>query len=212
MVDVGQDHLGMKFSIGQGRVMCLLLTAMQPRCPYACTCARVSLHDGSQRTTGAAAVPALTTELKHLAFAHCGSAVASLHTTTQSSQRWPEGAQVDYILFARADVALQPNPDEVRAVRYVDAAALRDMMDPASGLRWSPWFRRGAGARTAHRGAWGRRHLRCCCLHKCWVGACGSMRCGMHACAHAWGGAGVLGKLHADGLHVASPAREWLQV
>jgi len=51
------------------------------------------------------------------------------------------GAQVDYILFARADVALDPNPDEVRSVRYVDAAALRKMMAPESALRWSPWFR-----------------------------------------------------------------------
>jgi len=71
------------------------------------------------------------------------------------SKRLPEAAQVDYILFARADVALQPNPDEVRAVRYVDAAALRDMMDPASGLRWSPWFRCEAGTRTAESGAHG---------------------------------------------------------
>ena len=51
-------------------------------------------------------------------------------------------AQVDYILFARADVSLEPNPEEVQAVRYVDAAALRAMMAPESGLRWSPWFRR----------------------------------------------------------------------
>ena len=73
---------------------------------------------------------------------------------------------MDYILFARADVALQPNPDEVRAVRYVDAAALRDMMDPASGLRWSPWFRCGVGTRTAHCGAFCTLHSRCHCLHK----------------------------------------------
>lgn len=82
------------------------------------------------------------------------------------SKRLPEAAQVDYILFARADVALQPNADEVRAVRYVDAAALRDMMDPASGLRWSPWFRCEAGTRTAERGERGTRHLRCCCIHE----------------------------------------------
>ena len=55
--------------------------------------------------------------------------------------------QVDYILFARADVSLAPNPDEVQAVRYVDTATLRAMMAPESGLRWSPWFRRAPGAR-----------------------------------------------------------------
>ena len=53
---------------------------------------------------------------------------------------------MDYILFARADVAMEPNPDEVQAVRYVDAATLRAMMAPESGLRWSPWFRRAPGA------------------------------------------------------------------
>lgn len=48
--------------------------------------------------------------------------------------------EVDYILFARADVKCEPNPDEVSAVRYVDAAELAAMLaDPA--LAWSPWFR-----------------------------------------------------------------------
>ncbi|GLC51786.1 hypothetical protein PLESTB_000548100 [Pleodorina starrii] len=51
--------------------------------------------------------------------------------------------EVDYILFVRPPqpVTLAPNPDEVDDVRYVDRAQLAAMMDPGSGLRWSPWFR-----------------------------------------------------------------------
>lgn len=36
---------------------------------------------------------------------------------------------------------LQPNPEEVAAVKQVDLQELQSLMDPASGLRWSPWFR-----------------------------------------------------------------------
>lgn len=49
--------------------------------------------------------------------------------------------EVDYILLARRDVDLDPNPEEVDAVRWVTQAELEAMMDPSSGLRWSPWFR-----------------------------------------------------------------------
>ncbi len=54
--------------------------------------------------------------------------------------------EVDYVLLARlpgpeADLPLTPNPEEVGEVAWVDAARLADMMDPASGLAWSPWFR-----------------------------------------------------------------------
>lgn len=49
--------------------------------------------------------------------------------------------EIDYILLAQADVDLQPNPEEVAAVKHVDLQELQAMMDPASGLKWSPWFR-----------------------------------------------------------------------
>ncbi|EFJ40900.1 hypothetical protein VOLCADRAFT_84296 [Volvox carteri f. nagariensis] len=51
--------------------------------------------------------------------------------------------EIDYILFVRPTqpVTLAPNPDEVDDVRYVDRGELAAMMDPKSGLRWSPWFR-----------------------------------------------------------------------
>lgn len=53
--------------------------------------------------------------------------------------------EVDYILVGRVGpgeaLALAPNPEEVAATRYVTAPELAAMMDPGSGLKWSPWFR-----------------------------------------------------------------------
>lgn len=49
--------------------------------------------------------------------------------------------EVDYILLAQADVDVNPNPEEVAAVKHVDLQELQAMMDPSSGLHWSPWFR-----------------------------------------------------------------------
>ena len=49
--------------------------------------------------------------------------------------------EIDYILFVQADVPLKPHPDEVDAVKYVTLTELREQMNPASGLLWSPWFR-----------------------------------------------------------------------
>lgn len=44
-------------------------------------------------------------------------------------------------LARRAPVTLEPNPEEVAATRYVTQDELRGMMQPSSGLLWSPWFR-----------------------------------------------------------------------
>lgn len=41
----------------------------------------------------------------------------------------------------QCDVDVEPNQEEVDAVRYVTHAELQEMMHPDSGLRWSPWFR-----------------------------------------------------------------------
>jgi len=38
-------------------------------------------------------------------------------------------------------VDVTPNPEEVADFKYVSLETLRSMMDPASGLKWSPWFR-----------------------------------------------------------------------
>ena len=38
-------------------------------------------------------------------------------------------------------MTLKPNLDEVADTKYVTQQELANMMDPQSGLRWSPWFR-----------------------------------------------------------------------
>jgi isopentenyl-diphosphate delta-isomerase len=47
---------------------------------------------------------------------------------------------VDYILFIKADVDLEPNLNEVRDVRYVTADELKAMFNEAS-LAFTPWFK-----------------------------------------------------------------------
>jgi len=49
--------------------------------------------------------------------------------------------EMDFILFIQTDVTLAPNPDEAADVKYVTLEELKQMMDPSSGLQWSPWFR-----------------------------------------------------------------------
>ena len=52
---------------------------------------------------------------------------------------------VDYLLFMQGDVALNPNPDEVAAVRYVNPDELKELVRQADagegGIKLSPWFR-----------------------------------------------------------------------
>jgi isopentenyl-diphosphate delta-isomerase len=49
--------------------------------------------------------------------------------------------EIDYILFIKANVTCDLNPEEVSAVQYVTQAHLAELMRPESGLLWSPWFR-----------------------------------------------------------------------
>jgi farnesyl-diphosphate farnesyltransferase/isopentenyl-diphosphate delta-isomerase type 1 len=49
--------------------------------------------------------------------------------------------EIDYILFIQADVKVKPNPEEVMDYKYVTLPELQSMMNPSSGLLWSPWFR-----------------------------------------------------------------------
>jgi farnesyl-diphosphate farnesyltransferase len=49
--------------------------------------------------------------------------------------------EIDYILFLKKDLDLKPNPEEVSDVKYVTLSELQKMMQPNSGLLWSPWFR-----------------------------------------------------------------------
>jgi len=47
---------------------------------------------------------------------------------------------VDYILFIKADVDVEPNLNEVRDTKYVTADGLKEMFgDPA--LKFTPWFK-----------------------------------------------------------------------
>ena len=47
---------------------------------------------------------------------------------------------VDYILFIRADVDLEPNENEVQATRYVSESELKEMFKDTS-LKFTPWFK-----------------------------------------------------------------------
>ncbi|RQM05176.1 hypothetical protein DH86_00003184 [Scytalidium sp. 3C] len=47
---------------------------------------------------------------------------------------------VDYILFIKADVDLEPNLNEVRDTCYVTADGLKKMFEDPS-LKFTPWFK-----------------------------------------------------------------------
>lgn len=47
---------------------------------------------------------------------------------------------VDYILFIKADVDLDVNPNEVRDTRYVSQEDLKAMFQDRS-LKFTPWFK-----------------------------------------------------------------------
>lgn len=49
--------------------------------------------------------------------------------------------EIDYILFIKAKVDCVPNSEEVSDYKYVSHDELNRMMEPDSGLLWSPWFR-----------------------------------------------------------------------
>jgi len=50
--------------------------------------------------------------------------------------------EIDYILFIQVPrPTLKPNPDEVSAIKWVTLPELQKIMNPSSGLIWSPWFR-----------------------------------------------------------------------
>ena len=52
---------------------------------------------------------------------------------------------VDYLLFIVVDVELNPNPDEVANVKYVNRDQLRELLRKADagedGIKLSPWFK-----------------------------------------------------------------------
>jgi isopentenyl-diphosphate delta-isomerase len=52
---------------------------------------------------------------------------------------------VDYLLFMVRDVKLNPNPEEVSDVKYVNREELKQLLRKADagegGIKLSPWFR-----------------------------------------------------------------------
>jgi len=60
--------------------------------------------------------------------------------TYGDNAEWGEH-EVDYILFIQTDVDVTPHPDEVCDFKFVNQDELKRMMDPSTGLKWSPWFR-----------------------------------------------------------------------
>ncbi|TVY45362.1 Isopentenyl-diphosphate Delta-isomerase [Lachnellula subtilissima] len=62
-----------------------------------------------------------------------------IHYKAPSDGKWGEH-EIDYILFIKADVDIEPNMNEVSATRYVNADGLKSMFnDPA--LKFTPWFK-----------------------------------------------------------------------
>ena len=88
----------------------------------------------------AAAVP--LQKFKYLTRLHYCAADAFAENQEMAGGPWGEH-EMDYILFIKPDseIKLEPNKEEVDDTRWVTKDELREMMDPSSGLRWSPWFR-----------------------------------------------------------------------
>nr|QYB23559.1 isopentenyl-diphosphate Delta-isomerase I [Oliveria decumbens] len=61
-----------------------------------------------------------------------------------SDGKWGEH-ELDYLLFIVRDVNVNPNPDEVADIKYVNQDQLRELLRKADageeGLKLSPWFR-----------------------------------------------------------------------
>lgn len=62
-----------------------------------------------------------------------------IHYKAPSDGKWGEH-EVDYILFIKANVDLDPSPNEVQATQYVSADKLKQLFDDPS-LKFTPWFK-----------------------------------------------------------------------
>ncbi|KAF2829333.1 Isopentenyldiphosphate isomerase [Ophiobolus disseminans] len=62
-----------------------------------------------------------------------------IHYKSPSDGKWGEH-EIDYILFIKADVDLNVNPNEVRDSRFVSQEDLKDMFKDPS-LKFTPWFK-----------------------------------------------------------------------
>jgi isopentenyl-diphosphate delta-isomerase len=62
-----------------------------------------------------------------------------IHYKAPSDGKWGEH-EIDYILFIKAKVDLEPNLNEVKDVRYVSADQLKAMFEDPE-LKFTPWFK-----------------------------------------------------------------------
>lgn len=62
-----------------------------------------------------------------------------IHYKAPSDGKWGEH-EIDYILFIKADVDLNVNPNEVQATKYVKPDELKDMFKEGK-LNFTPWFK-----------------------------------------------------------------------
>lgn len=62
-----------------------------------------------------------------------------IHYLAPSDGKWGEH-EIDYILFIKADVDLDINPNEAQATKYVSADELKEMFKDDS-LKFTPWFK-----------------------------------------------------------------------
>ena len=71
-----------------------------------------------------------------------------IYCSVDVNVKWSKCADhfvVDYLLFIVRDVSMDPNPDEVAEVKYVNREQLKELVMKAhlgeEGLKLSPWFR-----------------------------------------------------------------------
>ncbi|KAK5660304.1 hypothetical protein OQA88_12844 [Cercophora sp. LCS_1] len=62
-----------------------------------------------------------------------------IHYKAPSDGKWGEH-EIDYILFIKANVDLNPSPNEVQATQYVSAEKLKELFKDPS-LKFTPWFK-----------------------------------------------------------------------
>jgi isopentenyl-diphosphate delta-isomerase len=62
-----------------------------------------------------------------------------IHYKAPSDGKWGEH-EIDYILFIKANVELDPNLNEVQATQYLTADKLKELFEDPS-LKFTPWFK-----------------------------------------------------------------------
>jgi len=68
--------------------------------------------------------------------------VTRIHYKAPSDGIWGEH-EVDYILFLQQDIDINPNPEEIKATRYVTQAQLKQLIEDSKidhTIKLTPWF------------------------------------------------------------------------